>query len=71
MSESKSFQLGPIVQPDCPEEWLEYFRNYSDYHEENKSVIRKSKFKNRAGYKSELFNVTEEHIDNPNYWINL
>ena len=71
MSEAKGFELGKIGQPDCPEEWLESFWDCSDYDEEDESVIRRSKVKNRAGYKSDLFNVTEEQVDNPNYWINL
>ena len=71
MSEPKGYDPAKIGQANCPEEWLEYFLDCSDYDEEDEPVISNSKVKNQSRYRDNLFNVTEEQVENPNYWINL
>ncbi|NEO98709.1 MAG: hypothetical protein F6K58_08520 [Symploca sp. SIO2E9] len=59
-----------IGNPDCPQEWLDYFLDWTN-DEEDKPIQPKPKFPRQSRQLSNLFNVTEDQVDNPNYWINL
>ncbi|MGK7875428.1 MAG: hypothetical protein AB4426_19645 [Xenococcaceae cyanobacterium] len=70
MSIPQGYDPAKIGESDCPQERLDYFLDWTD-DEEDESVLPQSKLQRQSRRNSNLFNVTEEQVDNPNYWINL
>lgn len=73
MSISKKESSDSFLSPDMSEKSIEELLEEVDRNQEAKdSVNKSSRLKKKITQKyPELFNVSEEQVEDPNYWINL
>jgi hypothetical protein len=68
MSPPKGYDMAKFAEMGYPQAWLDYFLGWTE-DEENPDLSAFTR-RRREG-ESSLYDITEEQVEDPNFWINL
>jgi hypothetical protein len=68
MRKPEGYDPALAARSECPQEWIDYFMGVDDDEPDEEEVEESQEVKVTD---SRLFNVSEEQVNDPNFWINL
>jgi len=69
MRKPKGYDPVLAARGNCPQEWIDYFLGVDDDEPDDDKEIEENQ--DMKVNDSRLFNVSEEQMNDPNFWINL